>query len=500
MKTKFIGLDGFGEIEALKTSRKIKKHYVKRTIRFAKKTVQMTYCLAKSFEKPKRKVEQATPTLDACYKNARMGKKNEFSVKVFDFAHYERKQLKKKAYSVRYTRDYQPISNGFIKHKAALGTLTASIAVVFAALTIFGTMGVSAFGNNDAVATDLLQPLSYNQNDDNQMMVGTATEDSVSPANAEMYNNIALAVAGENSNIKPAGLYVDGKFMGAVTDETALYEELDNLLAEYMEGYDDTTSTEYVSNVEVKAGEYEVTDIMTPEELVNKASEVLQIALTTDVSFERELAYESEVEYDDSKDATYEEVTQEGKPGVEKVTYKATFVNGIQTDSVETKTEVIKKAVSEVVVKGTQEATTSSESNSSSSSQTGGSSTGSFIWPVPNTHNVTSGYGYRWGTLHSGIDISNGVTGETIVASDGGTVTWAGYDDSGYGNYVVIDHGNGYQTLYGHCSSVYVSAGEYVSQGQSIAGMGSTGDSTGTHLHFEIRLGSSRLDPSGFVS
>lgn len=494
MKTKFIGLDGYGEIETLKTTRKIKKHYAKRTADFFKKSVQMTYCFAKSFEKPKRRVPQHTPTLDACYRNARMGKKSEYSVKILDFSHTSRKQQKKKSYAVHYTRGLQPISGNFLKHKAALGTMTASVAGVFAVLTVFSAMGAGAATDFSGEKTATLsQQLSYNQNFGGQAFINTATADSASPVSSSVYTNIALAVSGNKSTTGIAGLYIDGKFIGAADDEYKLYEELDRILSEYAQGYDETTSVKYESDVEVKTGDYNTEEIVTAKELAEKASKLAKISLTTDVTYERETDYDTDVEYDDSQNEDYEKVKQEGAKGIEKVTCKATYVDGELVDSQEIGAKVIKEPVNRIVVKGTKE--TSSENTSS---QSGNSATGSFIWPVPNTYNVTSGYGYRWGTIHTGIDISNGVTDETIVASDSGTVTWAGYDNSGYGNYVVIDHGNGYQTLYGHCNSVYVSQGEYVSQGQSIAGMGSTGDSTGTHLHFEIRLGSERLNPADF--
>ena len=125
---------------------------------------------------------------------------------------------------------------------------------------------------------------------------------------------------------------------------------------------------------------------------------------------------------------------------------------------------------------------------------------GSFAWPVPYTSSVTSPYGPRWGSFHYGIDIADsGIYGEAIVASDSGTVVETGYDDYGYGYYVIVDHGNGYSTLYGHCSEIAVYDGESVYQGQTVAYVGSTGRSTGPHLHFEIRYGSDRLDPMTFL-
>lgn len=492
MKTKFIGLDGFGEIETLRTTRKVKKHYGKRTVRFFKQAVQVTYCLAKSFEKPKQRVKMKTPTLDACYRNARMGN-NEFSVKILDFSRIPKKQDKKKAYSVKYTRDFQPISTNFIKHKATLGAMTACVAGTFAVLTVFSAAGVNsnATENNLAETKTALvsQSLSRNGYENSFTYAGIATDDSVAPVDSDLLDEVASAMTNVQSKI--VGLYIDGEFIGAVSDEAELYKVLDDFLEAAKEDFDDSTKTEYVNKIEVRPGEYEFSEIVPLSELIEKLSGAVQISLTTEMYYEREIQYDTEIEYDDSQDTNYREVKQEGKAGIEKVICNVTFTDGIQTDSVEIDSEVIEEPVNEIVVVGTQEAAKEVMAEASS--------TGSFIWPVPNTHNITSGYGYRWGRTHSGLDISNGVTDEAIVASDGGTVVWAGYDNSGYGNYIIIDHGNGYQTLYGHCNSLYVSVGEYVYQGQTIAGMGTTGDSTGTHLHFEIRQGSTRLDPSGFV-
>ncbi len=496
MKTKFIGLDGYHEIETLKTTRKVKKHYIRRTAKFAKRSVQIAYCLAQSLKQPKSRIKKATPTLDACYRNARTGERNEYSVKVLDFSRHTKKQSKKKVYSVRYTRGNQSVSHNFLRRKAALGTMTASVACVFVALTVVSAMGVGAVAGSSEVS-GVTPEASYNQTLGGEKFTTKALDESVGAENTSIYTNIALAVSGEKATTQSAGLYIDGEYIGAVADEYALYEALDSFLQEYMAGYDETTSVKYESDVEVKTGNYDSSELVTPQTLINRASEIVKVSLTTDVYYDREIAYDTKIEYDDTKPADYEEVKQQGKTGVEHVACVATFVDGVITDSVEKNAEITSEPVDEIIVKGSAES--SSDSASDAYQSDAGASTGSFIWPVPATHNITSGYGYRWGTLHSGIDISNGVTGETIVASDGGTVTWAGYDDSGYGNYVIIDHGNGYQTLYGHCSSVYVSVGEYVSQGQSIAGMGSTGFSTGTHLHFEVRMGSTRLDPSGFV-
>jgi murein DD-endopeptidase MepM/ murein hydrolase activator NlpD len=103
----------------------------------------------------------------------------------------------------------------------------------------------------------------------------------------------------------------------------------------------------------------------------------------------------------------------------------------------------------------------------------------------------------RWGSLHPGIDIAAG-TGTPIKAAAGGLALVAGYS-GGYGNLIVIDHGNGIATAYAHQSSLAASVGQQVGQGQVIGYVGSTGFSTGPHLHFEVRVNGSPVDPLGYL-
>ena len=130
--------------------------------------------------------------------------------------------------------------------------------------------------------------------------------------------------------------------------------------------------------------------------------------------------------------------------------------------------------------------------------------TGSLSWPAPFSTRVTSRYGTRSDPFtgesrsHSGIDIDGyGCEGSAVTAADGGTVITATYND-GYGNYIIIDHGNGMQTLYAHLSGMAVGEGSSVSQGQTIGYVGATGRATGTHLHFEVFVNGSRTDPAGY--
>ena len=122
-------------------------------------------------------------------------------------------------------------------------------------------------------------------------------------------------------------------------------------------------------------------------------------------------------------------------------------------------------------------------------------STGGFVWPTGGP--VTSGFGYRWGRMHEGIDIG-APEGQPIVASSAGVVSYAGVM-GGYGNIVLIDHGNGITTAYAHQSAIQVSTGTSVGAGQQIGLVGNTGQSTGPHLHFEVRVGGSPRDPLGYL-
>jgi len=124
--------------------------------------------------------------------------------------------------------------------------------------------------------------------------------------------------------------------------------------------------------------------------------------------------------------------------------------------------------------------------------------TGVFAWPT--SGRLTDRFGFRTfsGRWHNGLDIAN-AQGTSIYAADSGFVTFAGWQNNGYGNIIVIDHRNGYVTYYAHLSSYYVSAGQSVAKGTLIAAMGSTGNSTGSHLHFEIRHKGVRKNPEMYL-
>ncbi len=171
-----------------------------------------------------------------------------------------------------------------------------------------------------------------------------------------------------------------------------------------------------------------------------------------------------------------------------------------QVEQQEAEEARIQRLISQAVA---SQSATSKSTKSSTLSTITASGTGSMQWPCPSTKTITSQFGTREHPIqgvtkmHNGIDIA-GAYGVDIVAADSGTVLFSG-NSSSYGKYIVISHGNGTTTLYAHCSQLLVSAGSSVNKGQVIAKVGSTGRSTGPHLHFEVSVNGARQNPLNYV-
>lgn len=179
----------------------------------------------------------------------------------------------------------------------------------------------------------------------------------------------------------------------------------------------------------------------------------------------------------------------------------------LEKEQIEKEKKTKKEAEEKARIKNTKNNNTT---NNNGGSNSGGSSnptqsTGAFMWPVPSSHRISSNYGYRihpiyhTKKLHAGIDIA-AAGGADIVAADSGTVILSSFGyNGGYGNYVIISHGNGVTTRYAHCSNLYVKVGQTVTKGQTIAAVGTTGSSTGNHCHFEVRINGESKNPLNYV-
>lgn len=220
---------------------------------------------------------------------------------------------------------------------------------------------------------------------------------------------------------------------------------------------------------------------------VSQAVPFLSVRTIDNETYEGAVDYEVERIPDDTMYQGTTKVITEGVDGTAIYNADVTYINGTEQDRVINSMEVLTEPVTQVEKYGTKERPKTM-------------ATGTFRWPVSGTITSTFGNRYIFGSYsyHSGIDIATAY-GTTIVAADGGKVIYSGNRGTGYGNYVVIDHENGLQTYYAHCSSLIVSVGERVYKGQAIARVGSTGKSTGNHCHFEVRKNGTAVNPYNYL-
>ncbi len=342
------------------------------------------------------------------------------------------------------------------------------------------------------------------------------------------------------------GFYLNGVFQGAVPDNTPVAEALDGLLQKYREAHPNADvsfrdSLEYstaglylsgsiidtdwlvsqLTSIKANAGYYIAEEGDTLAGICDKVGITLRQGrlmnpllgegalaagdhvkirdeipfLSVNVSVTEEydtpVAYATEYYNDDSLYNGVSRVTTAGVNGINHITASVTYVNNIETSRRITSAGVVSNPVTERIALGTK-----IPPEQYSSADAG---YGKFIWPMEVGKSHVSELTYWDGGYagHVGIDIVQSY-GAPIYAGASGTVMHSGWN-YGYGNCVIIDHGNGYQTLYGHCSELLVSVGEQVIQGQMIAKEGSSGYVTGPHLHFEVRMGNVKLNPINYL-
>ncbi|MBO6231143.1 MAG: peptidoglycan DD-metalloendopeptidase family protein [Ruminiclostridium sp.] len=342
------------------------------------------------------------------------------------------------------------------------------------------------------------------------------------------------------------GFYLNGVFQGAVPDNTPVAEALEGLLDKYREAHPNASisfrdSLEYstaglylsgsiidtdwlvsqLTRVKTGAGFYiaeagdtmsnicDMTgltmhqlELMNPEldgtpleegQRVKIRDEVpfLSVNVSVTEEYDVEVPYQTEYYNDDNLYNGVTRVTTSGQPGINHLTANVTYVNNIETVRRITNARSVTAPVTERIAMGTKIPPEQYSSDDAGY--------GKFIWPMDIGKSHISEYTHWDGGYagHVGIDITE-YYGAPIYAGASGTVTLAGWN-YGYGNCVIIDHGNGYQTLYGHCSELLVSVGEEVIQGQMIAKEGSSGYVTGPHLHFEVRKGNVKLNPVNYL-
>lgn len=209
----------------------------------------------------------------------------------------------------------------------------------------------------------------------------------------------------------------------------------------------------------------------------------LNVQVKRKVVQEEKTPFETEYSYVSYMYNDEQVVSKKGKYGISEIEAYVTEQNGIQIAKEVLSEQVISNPINEVIVTGTQDPPPKK-------------GTGYFINPLPGSY-ISSRFGSRGSGFHLGQDMAK-ASGSSIKAADGGTVTYAGWNGS-YGYMIDIDHGGGFTTRYAHCSDLYVSVGEKVYQGKIIAAVGSTGVSSGPHLHFEVRKYGSVVNPAAYI-
>lgn len=244
---------------------------------------------------------------------------------------------------------------------------------------------------------------------------------------------------------------------------------------------DKFTAIDFVEKLEVRVTKEKDTKAAKSEDIYAALKDLLTVKTTTKLVEEKAVPFEIVYEYTDTKACGDTEVKSTGMDGKVQTVTLVEKHNGVEVASNEISSKVLSETVNQVVLVGTKGMVVSDAG-----------------MITPSRGSVSSHMGSRWGRTHKGIDIP-GDTGDPIFASKEGTVTVAEYKNNGYGNVIEIDHGNGLVTLYAHLDTISVKAGDTIYPGQVIGGMGTTGRSTGVHLHFEVLLNGVNVNPLSYV-
>lgn len=301
--------------------------------------------------------------------------------------------------------------------------------------------------------------------------------------------DIKTAILENTDSIVYASLLkVDGKKIVYVSD---------NSLEKYLKDYCDSFNLEnceskssFVETIDVQTGYFATDKIYTLDE----AKEIINAAITIKTEYEdtteQAVNFKTTTQKTSSHKVGYSKVVQAGANGTRVNTDSVILINGVETERNNISSRVVKQPVDQVVLVGTAK-------TSASAAQKAEISALGFVFPLEkNSRWGVSAY-YGDGRGHKGIDLY-APKGTNIYAVAAGTITYAGYNGD-YGYMVIINHGNGTSTAYAHASSLCVKNGDSVVAGETIALVGSTGYSTGNHLHFEVRKGSTNVDPAAYI-
>ncbi|MBR5430388.1 MAG: peptidoglycan DD-metalloendopeptidase family protein [Firmicutes bacterium] len=297
-------------------------------------------------------------------------------------------------------------------------------------------------------------------------------------------------------------LLVDDEVAFYVTSADTAIQAVNAVKSHYGSPDDEDVSAAYtVQKISIVSCDVPLTDVLSgreAEEMLlygaagpdsENAEPLVDVIVERTFTQEEPLPFNTVREDDDTMLRGTEKVMTAGVDGVQEVTYTKIEKNGVLTDTLRSGAVITTPAVDEVIHVGTKLLISSTFSTAGS---------GELAWPLMDGVGiVSSNFGWReWG-WHSGIDIANAIY-TTIVAAEDGVVTTAEYQ-GGYGMLLCISHGDSVETRYAHCAEFYVGVGDTVKRGQPIATIGMTGTTTGPHVHFEVRIDGTAVDPMPYL-
>ena len=321
--------------------------------------------------------------------------------------------------------------------------------------------------------------------------------------------DIPVALANGEVITPPYYITVDGKKTVLVESKDSAQRAIDDVIEEYKGDPEEVLDIQIIEDtaiekMDIKNGD-EMPDIFTEKEAVKElltgkeGDSHLTVVVTKEKTRHQLIEYEEKYKPNPAMYVGETKVEIKGSDGLEEVTKIVVSENGETIKEEIVASETIKEPVQQTILAGTKNYDGYGGGNAVADEGTSRSEGATYTTlndPVDEIR-ITSKFGPRWGRIHYGIDMGAPI-GKNIYAADGGTVYYAGYC-GGYGNLVKIDHGNGMQTYYAHCSKLLVTEGQKVKAGQCIALIGSTGNSTGPHLHFEVIINGVRVDPIDFL-
>lgn len=404
------------------------------------------------------------------------------------------KNLKVKAFVAKLNKFVK--TNRNFKYVTCLVLAVASVVLTVAASGV--TFGYTVSYSDQVIAV-VSSESDYNKADaivlDN-IDEDSAKENSISPKfgltvtvkdRLNTTDEVVDAIVNNNDDIiKAEALIVNGEMVLCVEGNVISGLLKDRLKAYDVEGAEN--NSEFVENVETQKGYFLKKDAVKLKEAQETVTGL--VVKTLSVATNRvEVPFETKNVKDSTKVRGYSKVTTKGENGITEKTEETVRINGEVTETRVLSSKVIKEQVTQVVTVGTA-------NNYTSATATAKAKSAGFICPLSSGSYKVSAY-YGDGRNHKAIDLSAD-RGTPIFAVAAGTVTFAGWDGE-YGYCVVIQHSNGIKTRYAHANALCVSTGATVAQGDMIATVGSTGLSTGNHLHFEVIVNGTRVNPGPYI-